>query len=127
MAAPSDRVDPPPPTIRGESTTLFRSCEWPPPAYAQNGYAASSGYSEIRVVRVPWSEKAEDTNASAPDRVKSRCADVELRYTFATQGPPVLQAPIRVTAGTRTAVAEGRSPTHRHCARPRPMSSSCTP
>src|SRR5258708_1609541 len=64
MTGPTDRVDPPAPTIRGETTTMFRSCEWPPPAYAQSGYAASGGYSEIRVTRIPWPEKAEVTNAS---------------------------------------------------------------
>src|SRR6266851_1471148 len=59
MSAPNDKVDPPQPTIRGESMTLFRWCEWPPPVYAQRGYGASDGYTEIRVIRVPWSEKAE--------------------------------------------------------------------
>lgn len=104
MSAPSDRVDPPQPTIRGESKTVFRSCEWPPPAYAQNGYAASSGYSEITVTRIPWAEKAEVTMASAPDRVESSCAEVELRYTFAKQSPPKLQEPMRFTAGTRSLI-----------------------
>ncbi len=87
LSGPSDRVDPPAPTIRGESTTVFRSCE--------------AGYVEIRVTRIPWSEKAEVTNASAPDRIESPCAEVELRYAFAKQSSPALQAPIRVTAGAR--------------------------
>ena len=99
MSAPNDKVDPPQPTIRGESTTLFRSCEWPQPAYA-----AGDGYTEIRVTRVPWSEKTEVTMASAPDRVESPCAEVELRYTFAKQSPPSLQDPIRFTAGTRALI-----------------------
>lgn len=104
MSAPSDRVDPPQPTIRGESKTVFRRCEWPPPEYAQTGYAASSGYSEITVTRVPWAEKAEVTMASAPDRVESTCAEVELQYTFAKQSPPALQPPIRFTAGARALI-----------------------
>jgi len=99
MSAPSDRVDPPQPTIRCESTTTFRSCEWPAPAYA-----TSEGYTEIRVTRVPWPEKAEVTMASAPDRVESPCAEVELRYTFGKQSPPALQDPMRFTAGTRTLI-----------------------
>jgi len=104
MSALNDKVDPPQPTIRGESTTIFRSCEWPPPAYAEHGYAASDGYTEIRVTRVPWSEKAEVTMASAPDRVESPCAEVELRYTFAKQSSPRPQDPIRLTAGTRALI-----------------------
>jgi hypothetical protein len=104
MAAPSDRVDPPAPTIRGDSTTVFRSCDWPPPAFALTGYAATDGYTEIRVTRIPWAEKAEVTNASAPDRVESRCAEVELRYTFSKQSPPALQDPVRFTAGTRAMI-----------------------
>lgn len=104
MSAPADRVDPPQPTIRGESKTVFRSCEWPPPDYARTGYGASSGYSEITVTRIPWGEKAEVTMASAPDRVESPCAEVELRYTFAKQSAPALQEPIRLTAGTRALV-----------------------
>ncbi|HEV2009558.1 MAG TPA: hypothetical protein VGS17_00835 [Candidatus Limnocylindria bacterium] len=104
MSGPSDKLDPPAPTIRGESTTVFRSCEWPPPAYTQTGYAASSGYAEIRVTRVPWAEKAEVANASAPDRVESPCAEVELRYTFARQDPPMLQEPMRFASGTRALI-----------------------
>ena len=98
MSAPNDKVDPPQPTIRGESTTIFRWCEWPPPAYA------SDGYTEIRVTRIPWSEKAEVTMASAPDRVESPCAEVELQYTFAKQSAPALQDPVRFTAGTRALI-----------------------
>ena len=105
MAAPSDRVDPPAPTVRGESTTTFRSCEWPPPPYTQTGYAASGGYAEINVTRVPWADKAEVTNASAPDRVTSPCAEVELRYSFAKQGPPTLQEPVRLPAGARVMIS----------------------
>ena len=104
MAGPSDKVDPAAPTIRGESTTVFRSCEWPPPPYTQTGYAASSGYAEIRVTRIPWTDRAEVTNASAPDRVESPCAEVELRYTFAKQGPPSLQDPVRFGSGTRALI-----------------------
>ncbi len=104
MSAPNDKVDPPQPTIRGESTTIFRWCEWPPPVYAQRGYAASDGHTEIRVTRVPWSEKAEVTMASAPDRVESPCAEVELQYTFAKQSSPRPQDPVRFTAGTRTLI-----------------------
>src|SRR2546430_5892436 len=98
MSAPSDKLDPPQPTIRGESTTTFRSCEWPPPAYSV------AGYTEIRVTRIPWAEKAEVTMASAPDRIESPCAEVELRYTFAKQSAPALQAPIRFTAGTHAPI-----------------------
>ena len=105
MAGPVDRLDPPAPTIRGESTTVFRSCEWPPPAYSQPGYAASSGYTEIRVTRIPWPEKAEVTNSSAPDRVESPCAEVQLQYAFAKQSPPALQDPITFTPGTRAMIA----------------------
>jgi hypothetical protein len=99
MSAPNDKVDPPQPTIRGDSTTIFRSCDWPQPAYA-----ATDGYTEIRVTRVPWSEKAEVTMASAPDRVESPCAEVELQYTFAKQSSPQLQEAIRFTAGTRALI-----------------------
>ena len=94
-----DRVDPPPPTIRGGSTTIFRSCEWPPPAYA-----ATEGYTEIRVTRIPWPEKAEVTMASAPDRIESPCVEVEIQYTFGKQAPPTPQDPVRFTAGTRALV-----------------------
>lgn len=104
MKAPSDAVPPPQPTIMGESTTVFRLCEWPPPPYAQSGYAAGAGYSEIRVTRVPWAQKTEVTNASAPDRVSSPCAEVELQYLFAKQGPAELQAPVRFTAGARASI-----------------------
>ena len=105
MAAPSDKIDPPAPSIRGESTTAFRSCEWPPPAYTQTGYAASGGYAEILVTRIPWADKSEVTNASAPDRVASPCAEVELRYVFAKQGPGTLQEPVRFTAGARVMIS----------------------
>ena len=105
MAGPSDKVDPPAPTIRGGSTTVFRSCEWPPPGYTQTGYAASGGYAEIRVTRIPWADRSEVTNASAPDRVASPCAEVELRYTFAKQGPATLQEPVRFTAGARAMIS----------------------
>ena len=104
MAGPSDRIDPPAPTIRGESTTVFRSCEWPPPAAAQPGYAATGGYAEIRITRIPWADKTEVTNASAPDRVESPCAEVELRYTFSKQGPPALQEPVRFSTGARAMI-----------------------
>jgi len=102
MSAPNDRVDPPQPTIRGESTTIFRWCEWPQPAYA-----ATDGHTEIRVTRIPWSEKAEVTMASAPDRVESPCAEVELQYNFAKQSPPTLQDAVRFTAGTRAFITGG--------------------
>jgi len=92
MAGPSDKVDPPASTIRGESLTTFRSCEW------------SGGYTEIRVTRIPWADKAEVTNASAPDRVESPCAEVELRYTFSKQGPAALQEPVRFLSGTRAMI-----------------------
>jgi len=81
MSAPNDRVDPPQPTIRGESTTIFRSCEWPPPAYA-----ATEGYTEIRVTRVPWPEKAEVTGERARSRrvaVRVGRASVHVRKTSA--------------------------------------------
>src|SRR2546423_10171812 len=98
MSAPSDKLDPPQPTIRGESTTTFRSCEWPPPAYSV------AGYTEIRVTRIPWAETAEVTMASAPDRIESPCAEVELRHTFAKQSTPALQEPIRFATGTHVLI-----------------------
>ena len=57
------------------------------------------------MTRVPWGEKAEVTNASAPDRVEAPCAEVELRYTFAKQGPPAVQEPVRFTAGARVMIS----------------------
>ena len=99
MAGPAEIVRPPAPTIRGTSTTRFRSCEWPAPPYA-----AADGYSEITVTRVPWPERAEVTNASAPDWIVAPCAEVELRYTFAKQSSPVLQQPIRVARGARVSI-----------------------
>lgn len=104
LSGPSDRIDPPAPTIRGTSTTVFRSCDWPA-SYIQTGrYAVTDGYAEIRVTREPWPGKAEVTNASAPDRIEAPCAVVELRYTFSKQGPPSLQAPVRFAAATHTMI-----------------------
>jgi hypothetical protein len=42
--------------------------------------------------------------ASAPDRVESPCAEVELQYTFAKQSSPRPQDPVRFTAGTHTLI-----------------------
>ena len=64
-------------------TTTFRNCAWPPPAYA-----AQDGYSEIVVSEYAWESHPEVTGASAPDLVRSTCAEVELAYTFQKQGPP---------------------------------------
>ena len=104
MAGPYERVDPPPPILRGAPTTVFRSCEWPAP-YVQHGrYSVNDGYAEIRVSHEQWAGKAEVTNASAPDRVEVPCAEVELRYTFAKQGPTTLLEPIRFISGTHAMI-----------------------
>ena len=100
MAAPSDRVDPPAPILRGAPTTVFRSCEWPAPYLQRYRYSVNDGYAEIRVSHEQWVGKAEVTNASAPDRIEALCAEVELRYTFAKQGPATLLEPVRFIAGT---------------------------
>lgn len=73
--------------------TTFRSCAWPPAAYA-----AKDGYSEIVVSGYLWDAHPEVTGASAPDLVRSTCVEVELSYTFQKQGPPS-PATVRATAG----------------------------
>lgn len=57
------------------------------------------------MTRVPWAEKAEVTNASAPDHVESPCAEVELQYLCSKQGPPTLRQPVRFSAGARAMIA----------------------
>ena len=74
-------------------TTTFRACAWPPPAFA-----AKDGYSEIVVSEYLWGSHPEVTDASAPDLVRSTCAEVELAYTFQKQGPPS-PATVQATAG----------------------------
>jgi len=75
------------------SITTFRACAWPPASYAR-----PDGYSEIVVTGYVWDTHPEVTGASAPDLVTSKCAEVELGYTFQKQGPPS-PATVRATAG----------------------------
>ena len=74
----------------------FRACAWPPPAFA-----AKDGYSEIVVSEYLWESHPEVTGASAPDLVRSTCAQVELSYTFQKQGPA---SPATVQAASGTVV-----------------------
>ena len=76
-----------------KSITTFRACAWPPASYA-----APDGYSEIVVTEYLWETHAEVTGASAPDLVTSKCAEIELGYTFQKQGPPS-PATVRAVAG----------------------------
>ena len=74
--------------------TTYRSCAWPPPTYA-----AADGYSEIVVTSYGWAGHPEVTGASAPDIVRSACAEIELAYTFQKQGPATTTPPLRLARG----------------------------
>ena len=76
------------------NVTTYRSCTWPPPTYA-----AADGYSEVVVTSYAWADHPEVTAASAPDVVRSACAELELRYNFQKQGPTTTTPPLRLARG----------------------------
>ena len=76
------------------NVTTYRTCAWPPPPYA-----ASDGYSEIVVTSYAWADHPEVTGASAPDVVRSACAELELTYNFQKQGPTTTTPPLRLARG----------------------------
>lgn len=88
---------------RGEdvSSEVFRSCEWPPPSYAD-----PDGYSEISHQRVPGPDYNRDditmavVKAAHIDRIQSPCTELEISYSFGRQGWHGYQPSFRVSPGS---------------------------
>lgn len=75
--------------------TTFRACEWPAPSYAN-----TDGYDEIVATEYRAEGRTEVSGASAPELFRSRCAELQLTYTFQKQGPASTTSPLHVTAGS---------------------------
>jgi hypothetical protein len=63
------------------TVTLFASCDWPPPSYAD-----PTGYSLITVATVAGPGSTNASGEDYADRINSTCSAVELAYKYGSPG-----------------------------------------
>lgn len=102
MARASDcaRVD--------DRTVVYRTCEWPPPRYAD-----PDGYHEVRVAEEEGPGRCEADGTNYADRITTNSPAVELSYSFGSQGYYAHEAPFRACQGD-VLMSNGESYDDRH-------------
>jgi hypothetical protein len=82
-----------------ESVTVFSSCTWPAPTYAQ-----ADGFAQITVTVVAGPGQSEASGADWVDRITGPCAHFTLTYDFGSQGSADHLQPFDLAAGSVTSV-----------------------
>ena len=79
---------------RGRNTTVFSTCVWPAPPWAD-----PDGYSEIIVREDPGPGETEASGVSVADRIDASCTELEVAYSFGKQGDFDRRPPFEVIRG----------------------------